>query len=336
MDKISVIIPCRNEEKYIASCLDSIVNNDYPKEKIEIFVVDGGSFDNTVKIAEDYIRKFDFIKLLRNKKKTVPYAMNLGISEAKGDYIVRIDAHAIYPNNYLSKLVYWNKKLNADNVGALWITDVKKRNSKTNSIKKVLSNKFGVGNSHFRTGINEIKEVDTVPFGCFKREVFEKFGLYDIRLDRDQDIELNKRIRRGGGKIFLVPDISSTYYARETYSGIAKNNFQTGYWNLLTVYLTKRLDSLSFRHFIPLLFLLSIVLPIIMSVIYPRLLFISLLSLFTYLILLIAVSWKLKDKSTSFFYLIWSFIVLHISYGFGSLLGLFRIDKIFERVKTKI
>ncbi len=336
MKNISVIIPCRNEEKYISDCLESVINNDYSKDKMEIFVVDGGSSDKTVKIAEDYIRKFDYIKLLHNKNKTVPYAMNLGITEAKGDYIVRLDAHAIYPKNYLSNLMLYSEKLSADNVGALWITDVKNKNSKANSIKYVLSNKFGVGNSLFRIGINEIKEVDTVPFGFFKKDVFEKYGMYDTRLDRDQDIELNKRIKRGGGKIFLIPNISSTYYARETYSGIAKNNFQTGYWNLLTVYLTRRLDSLSFRHFIPLLFLLSLILPIITSVIDPRLLFISLLSLFTYLILLIAVSWKLKDKGTSFYYLIWSFIVLHISYGFGSLLGLFRIDKIFESVKTKI
>ncbi len=329
MDKVSIIIPCRNEEKYIADCLDSVVNNDYSKEKIEIFIIDGASSDNTRKIVEDYNKKFEYIRLLYNNKKTVPFAMNLGIAEAKGDFIVRLDAHSVYPKNFLSKLVYWNKKLNADNVGAIWVTDVKNKNPKTNSIRKVLSNKFGVGNSFFRIGVNEVIEADTVPFGCFKKEVFEKYGLYDTRLERDQDIELNKRIKRGGGKIFLIPDVYSTYYARETYRGIAKNNFQTGYWNLLTVYLTKRLDSLSLRHFIPLLFLLSLILPILGSIIESSFLFISLVSAGAYLCLLVIVSWQLKDNETSFFHLFWTFIVLHISYGFGSFLGLLRIDKIF-------
>jgi glycosyltransferase involved in cell wall biosynthesis len=331
MEKISVIIPCRNEEKYIATCLDSIINSDYPKDKMEVFLIDGLSVDSTVKIIENYIYKYNYFQLIRNHMKTVPYAMNIGIRNSTGEYIIRLDAHSEYPKDYFSKLIEWSKKLNADNVGALWLTEVINKNKKTISIKKVLSNKLGVGNSYFRTGINTVKQVDTVPFGCFKREVFERIGLYDLRLERDQDIELNKRLKRNGGRIFLVPDIYSIYYARETFSGIAKNNFQTGFWNILTVYLTKRLNAISLRHFIPLLFLSFLLLSLILSILNPFLCYVAIISILIYIATIFTVSIRIVDRQTSVYFLVWSFIVLHFSYGFGSLIGLFRIHKLFEK-----
>ncbi len=331
MEKISVIIPCRNEEKYIAGCLDSVISNDYPHDFLEIFVVDGKSNDRTQEIVKEYCEKYKFIHLLINKNKIVPYAMNFGIKKSTGDFIIRLDAHGVFPNNYFSELVSWSKKLNADNIGALWITDVKNKNPKTNSIKKVLSNKFGVGDSLFRIGMDKVTEVDTVPFGCYRREVFEKIGFYDERLERDQDIELNKRLKKSGGKIFLLPGLSSIYYARETFSEIAKNNYQTGLWNILTVYFTKRLGSLSLRHFIPLIFLLSLLVPLIFSIWFPLFNLIALISFISYLVVLLKVSSQINDETSSFYFILFGFIVLHFSYGFGSLVGVFRIDTIFKR-----
>jgi glycosyltransferase involved in cell wall biosynthesis len=335
VEKISVIIPCRNEEKYIARCLESVINNDYPKDYMEVFVVDGKSNDLTQKIIREYSEKYSFINLLVNENKTVPYAMNMGIKLSKGDYIIRLDAHSEFPSNYFSKLIEWSKKLNADNVGAVWITEVKNKNTKTNSIKAVLSNKFGVGNSFFRIGINEVREVDTVPFGCYKKVVFEKIGLYDNRLDRDQDIELNKRLKKNGGKIFLLPDVYSIYYARETFYDIAKNNFQTGLWNILTVYLTKRIHSLSLRHFIPLIFLFSLLIPLILVLWEPIFGYAALAGFIFYLLTLGVISLKIKNKTNAIIYIIWSFIVLHFSYGFGSFIGIFRVDKLFNKVENE-
>jgi len=234
-------------------------------------------------------------------------------------------------NNYFSELVAWSKKLNADNIGALWITDVKNKNPKTNSIKKVLSNKFGVGNSLFRIGIDKVTEVDTVPFGCYRKEVFEKIGFYDERLERDQDIELNKRIKKNGGRIFLLPGLSSTYYARETFSGMTRNNYQTGLWNILTVFFTKRLGSLSLRHFIPLIFLLSLIIPLILAIWFPLLSLVTAISFVSYLFALLKVSLQINDETSSFYFILLGFIVLHFSYGFGSLAGIFRINTIFKR-----
>ncbi len=328
---ISIIIPCRNEEKYIRGCLNSVLTNDYPKEQLEIFVIDGESTDSTRSIVEEFIKKYDFIHLFINEKRTVPFAMNLGIQKSSGEYIIRLDAHSEIPNNYFSELINWSDKLNADNVGAGWITVVKNKTKKTSSIIKVMSSKFGVGNAYFRTGIEEVKEVDTVPFGCYKKNIFSKIGLYNTRLTRNQDIELNKRIKMNGGKIFLLPNLFCKYFVRETFSGISKNNFENGLWNILTVYITKQFKSLSLRHFIPLLFLLSLIVPLLLMIWLPLFGLISAASFISYLLIMMIITIKIFDKSSSYFYIMLTFLVLHFSYGIGSLIGLFRIDFLLKK-----
>ena len=252
--------------------------------------------------------------------------MNVGIQEANGDVIIRLDAHALYPSNYFSTLVFKLYELNADNIGCILNTDVLNKTPKTLAIREVLSNRFGVGNSSFRTGVTSACEVDTVPFGCWRREVFQKYGLYDKRLVRNQDIELNKRIKRGGGHIFIIPDISCTYLARETFKALAKNNYGNGKWNILTVYYTKYFSSLSVRHFIPLAFVLSLLLPIVLMLLNVWFGVLSLMALGAYLMTLSCVSFTIwKTKRLNVFYLLMSFLTLHLSYGWGSLIGIFKV-----------
>ena len=323
---LSVIVPIYNEEKYIAKCIDSILLQDYPKDDLEIILADGMSKDRTREIVAEYTTKYPFIRLIDNPNRIAPWAMNFGIKEAKGDVIMRLDAHATYEKNYFSSLAYGLKKYHADNIGSVCRTDVLNKNPKTLAIKEVLSNRFGVGNSTFRTGIDCVQEVETVPFGCWKREVFEKYGYYDTRLVRNQDIELNKRIIRGGGKIVIIPDTFCTYLARENYKALAKNNFGNGKWNILTVYFTKEIRSLSVRHFVPLIFVLSLIIPTLVGLFWRPALFVSILSLFSYLLVLGSISAKLAiKKDLNFFYLLASFIVLHVSYGWGSFVGILSI-----------
>lgn len=326
---LSVICPVYNEMKYIDACIQSILLQDYPKENIEILFIDGMSTDGTRDLINGYTKSNPFIKLVDNPQRIVPIAMNIGIRASKGDIVIRLDAHALYPANYFSALVNQLEILGADNVGAACRTDVLNKNKKTLAIKEVLSNQFGVGNSTFRLGVDKVMEVDTVPFGCWRKEVFEKYGYYDERLIRNQDIELNKRIIRGGGHICLIPDTYSTYLARETFKGIAKNNFLNGKWNILTVFYTKQFSSLSIRHFIPLIFLLTLFLPIMLSLFYLSIIVITLLSLISYTFCIFSVCLLLRaKKNLSLFYLLITFPILHLSYGWGSLMGLISLWKI--------
>ena len=323
---ISIIIPILNEEKYIAKCLDSIIESDFDKEKMEVLLIDGGSSDKTVEIIKNYQKKYPFFKLLHNPKKIVPVAMNIGIKNAKGKYVIRLDAHSSYPKDYFSKLIYWHKKLNADNVGAVWITDVLNKTNTSIAISNVLSDKFGVGGAKFRIGAEKIEEADTVPFGCYKKEIFDKVGLYDERLVRNQDIELNKRIKKAGGKIYLVPEIKCTYYARETFRDLAKNNFLNGKWNILTAFYTKTFSSLSFRHFVPMFFVLSLIIFLILGFFNKVFWLLFLIEFITYLSIISIRSMQIK-KNTTFFHQLLAFLVLHFSYGIGSLVGIFEVVK---------
>ena len=325
MPSISIIIPTYNEEKYVASCLDSILEADYSNDKLEIIVVDGGSEDRTQEIVKTYHNKYSFIKMIENRKKHTPMGMNLGIQSSSGEFLFILSAHASYKVDYFTELVKYIVRLKADCVGGVLLTDVKHKNRKSLSIKEVLMHRFGVGNSLFRTGCDDVEEVDTVAFGCYRKSAFETYGLFDEKLIRNQDIELNKRIVAGGGKIYLIPDVQCTYYARENFKALAKNNYGNGFWNILTAYYTKTLNSLSVRHFIPLVFVLSLLLPAVLSIFYPKFMYITLFLLSSYCALVIIVSLKLGNKSNSFIYLLGSFFTLHFSYGLGSLMGIFSV-----------
>lgn len=319
--EISIIIPCLNEEKYIRACLDSVVASDFESLSFEILIVDGLSIDTTRQIVQEYMQTYSNIVLLDNPHKLAPYAMNIGINRAKGAYLFVVSAHAKYPKTYFRSLMEYCISLDADCVGPVLITDTRTDTKISKAVKNVLSHKFGVGSS-FRSGVEKVTKVDTVPFGCYKKEIFDKVGLYNEKLTRNQDIELNKRIINQGGAIYLVPDVACTYYARETLSALAKNNFENGRWNILTAFYTKTFKSLSLRHFVPLFFVLSLIVPMVLSLIESRLLWISLVSLCSYLALVIIISYKLSRKDKNFWQTVMTFFVLHISYGMGSLKGI--------------
>ncbi len=315
---LSIILPCRNEEKYIKDAIDSVYRTSLPESEFELIIVDGESEDSTVEIVEKYMSKYRNLQLVRNKYQTVPYAMNMGIKKSSGKYIVRLDAHCIYPEDYFEKLLEWHKKLDADNIGGIIISKTKEINRVSSAITAVLSDKFGVGNSYFRIGVNTVKEVDTVPFGCFKREVFDKYGLYDVRLKRSQDIELNHRIIEGGGRIFLIPEIKIIYFARESYKALFEKYFENGKWNIFVAFYTKKLRSLSMRSFIPAVFVLSVLLSLGISFFQRIFLLIPLVYSFIISSRSIFLSYKLK---VSFPHTALAFIVLHFSHGMGALSG---------------
>ena len=323
---LSVIVPIYNEEKYIAVCLDSILSQDYPHSDLEILLVDGMSTDNTRTILKKYLDRYNFIKLLDNPKRIAPCAMNVGIKAAKGDIIMRLDAHAFYEEKYFSKIVEWHKKMpDAWNIGGICDTKVIKQTPTSMAIAKVMSDKFGVGNSTFRTGSDkEWLEADTVPFGCYKREVFDKIGMYNEKLVRVQDIELNKRVKHAGGKIIMVPSIKCTYIPRDNYKAFYNNRYLTGFWVIRTCFITGTTKNLGLRHFIPACFVLSILLPLLGMIFCPLIGLISLFIVTLYGSLMLARSITIKDKTTTVGHLFKAFCCIHFSYGLGSIVALFK------------
>lgn len=318
---VSVVMPVYNEEQYIEKCIDSLLLQDYPINRMEWIFVDGCSNDQTVEILNKYQKKYpSLINVYNNPDKFVPYAMNIGIAASKGKYIVRLDAHADYEKDYISKCIYYLENTDAENVGG--VAETKANGFMGNAIAKMLSSKFGVGNSQFRTN-GESGYVDTVPFGAFRREVFSKYGGYDERLVRNQDNEMNFRIRKNGGKIYMSSDILLSYYCRDSIKGISTMARKNGMWNVITMKLCP--GSMGVRHFIPLLFVISVFGLGILGLTHS--LFWILLGLETGLYLILDVLFSVKQTTNikEFFALIILFPIFHIAYGVGSVIGIVKL-----------
>jgi len=324
--KISLILPIRNEEDYIKRTLTSIIEKNEFNKNIELIIIDGMSTDRTQDIVQTFIANNEDIDiyLLENIYKTVPYAMNIGIKQAKGDFIIRLDAHSIYPDNYISSLIYWMNKLNADNVGGIVNTIPVNNKFESIAISQAVSNSFGVGNSKFRTvESGNPMEVDTVPFGCYKKEIFDQIGLYDTDLTRNQDDELNARLIQNGGKIFLIPDIKIKYYARDSYSKVSSMFYQYGYFKPLVNLKLK--SAATVRQFIPLIFVLYIILGGLASLVDIRLFYLFIVGLMIYSSVNFYVSYKISKRLSTLLllpYLYKSFLIIHLSYGIGYLKGI--------------
>jgi glycosyltransferase involved in cell wall biosynthesis len=338
LPKVSIILPCRNEELYIKDCLESVINFDYPHQQLELFLVDGLSTDNTLGIALQYVEQNSFIKILKNEKKIFPAAINIGYNNSSGDVIVILGAHAKYEINYISKCVEYLFKLDADNVGGV-LTTVGLNNSMIGkAITNVLSSSFGVGNSTFRTGSEKVTEVDTVFGGCYKRGVFERIGNFNENLVSTSDMDFNTRLRKSGGKIYLVPEIIVTYYTRTTFSKFMKNNFRNGFWAIYPIRFVENIP-VSLRHFIPLMFLTGIMGAIFLS--FFSIFFMWILLFVLALYLLIAISFSLryiKEGVVSFLILPLLYFSLHFVYGLGSLYGLLKVifsKKLYPHLSEK-
>lgn len=330
LDYVSVVIPVYNEEKYISKCIDSLLQQNYPHNSLEFIFVDGNSKDSTVKIIELYQNRYpNLIKVLSNPNRTAPYAMNIGIHAAVGKYIIRMDAHSEYSIDYIMQCVEHLKITGANNVGGIAETISNGYVGKT--IALMLASKFGVGNSQFRIN-GEDGYVDTVPFGAFPKDIFEKYGYYDERLTRNQDNEMNSRIRRNGGKIFLTSKIKFKYYCRDSVDTVLKMAVQNGKWNILTCYLCP--GSMSKRHFVPFLFVMSLIFMVIYFSLpqryYNVILNATLISeLLLYIVLNICFSTIISFKSDikHLPLLLILFPSFHIFYGIGSILGLVNLIK---------
>ena len=274
--------------KFIERCILSILEQDYPQDKLEVLLIDGRSTDHTADIVRRYTEKYPFIKLLDNPERVVPYALNKGLEAATGEVIMRIDGHCTYPTNYISELVRYLYELDADNVGGVWNTQPANDTAVCHAIALASSHPFGVGGSMHKIGASKIMETDTVPFGCYKREVFEKTGLFDTDLVRNQDDEFNGRLQNLGGKIFLIPQVIINYTARDSIRKMRHMYYQYGLFKPLV---NKKL-----------------------------------LLLYLFISLVVGMMGAIRTRRFAVMLIMpYIFLNIHMSYGFGYLRGIFKV-----------
>lgn len=327
---VSVILVTHNEQEYVRDALLSLINQTYPKDKYEIIIVDGMSSDKTLDIVSELIEIYSSnlfaIKVIRNEKKILAAGWNLGIKQSKGKYVVRIDAHAKANNNFLMKNVETMLRISdVVCVGGKLKTEVSKDSN--GIVSKVLSSPFGVGNSSFR--VSDVEGyADTAVYGLYKKEIFEKIGYFDERYIRNQDIELHSRIKKIGGKFYFNPQISCTYYARNTVKKMCRQAYGNGKWNM--VLLKNHKSALSLRHLIPFVFVIFLLTTFVGGFFNNNIWKLEIAVVILHMILgIIAAS-----KKTSMIYEIiqmpFLFLALHISYGCGYFSGLL-INNIKEK-----
>lgn len=316
--KVSVVIPCRNEESHIGRCIQSIIEQSYGIDNIEVMVCDGCSDDNTQRIIEEYNIKYPQIKLVINEKRVAPSAMNLGIKAAVGEIIVIFGAHAYMDSDYIKICVEKLKSSDIACVGGRIINI--SENSMAEAISFSMGSPFGVGNALFRFSEKE-QLVDTVAFGAYRRSIFDEIGYFDEELVRNQDDELNFRISKSGNKILLAPDIISHYYTRGSFGKLWTQYFQYGFWKVRVI--QKHKKPAAVRHLIPLLFVVSLILGTIVSPFSKIARYLFLTELIVYLSGAIIFSLKASGGKIKYVpRMIISFLILHLSYGIGFLEGL--------------
>jgi len=226
---VSVIIPCRNEVAHIIDCLDSVLAQQNSGFELEVLVADGRSDDGTRALLTEYSKKNSQIRIIDNPEKITPTALNEAIKAAKGNIIVRMDAHTEYAPDYIAQCLQVMEETGADNVGGPARTKAKTYVQK--AVAAAYHSKFSTGGARFHDP-NFEGEVDTVTYGCFKKEIFEEVGLFDEELVRNQDDELNHRLIQAGKKIFQSPKIKSSYFPRSSLRSLFRQYEQYGYYKV--------------------------------------------------------------------------------------------------------
>ncbi len=324
--QVSVVIPTYNEKDFIEKCLESVMQNGYPQEYLEILVCDGMSTDGTRDIVNRMMKKYPKIRLIDNPKRFTPCGFNVGIRSSRSDVVIIMGAHANYCKDYIRKNVQRLYEYDADNVGGVLITKPRNSGLISKAIVSVLTSKFGVGNSKFRTGSDDPIEVDTVFGGCYKKSIFERIGLFNESLVCSQDIELNVRLKRAGGKILLFPDILVEYFARSRIGEFLKHNFRNGYW---AVYPFKYVDYMpvKFRHLIPLFFVLGILASACLGLVFDSYILLALILVMYFMAsIYFSIQQAIKEKRLiNIFILPLLFFSLHFSYGCGSLFAAIKL-----------
>jgi glycosyltransferase involved in cell wall biosynthesis len=312
---VGIVIPCYQEAQYIRACVTGCLNQtgSFP---IQVYVVDGGSTDQTRSILLELQQQYSNLHVLDNPHKTTPHALNIGLKHSSEHYKMILGAHACLPEDYVEKcLRTFEHHPEAACVGGLIENQFENESSAV--IGLAMSSPFGVGNAHFRTGAKS-GFVDTVAFGMYKKEVFERIGYFNEELARNQDDEFNFRLTQNQGKIFLNTDLSSQYFVRSSYSKLYRQYYQYGYWKVYVNVLHRQVTTV--RQLFPafLVLYVALLLPLLALPILPN--WLVLLPALSYVIL--GLYFGLKKSATQVVSVLITFGILHFSYGTGYLKGI--------------
>ena len=317
--KVSVVIPCRNEEKNIEACIHAIYSNTFcDNNDVEVLIIDGKSTDNTIKILEQLKITHPRIKIIENIKQVTPVAFNLGVKNANGDYIQIIGARQIISDNYLEKAVSF-----LENNPDVWCIGGAVENIYENTtseiISKAMDSPFGVGGGNFRI-LKKSTYVDTVGTPMYPKWVFDKIGYFDEALVRNQDDEFNYRVTSNGGKIYLNTEISIKYQVRAKYNKLYRQYYQYGYWK---VYVNKKVGTItSIRQLAPAILVSLIIFGAPIALLNLMLSILYLFGIMVYLSGAIYFSTRKAKDVAEFFLIIYTFFILHFSYGLGYIKGI--------------
>lgn len=324
LPKVSVLIPVRNEVAFVEPCLASVLAQDYPMSQVEILVVDGLSDDGTRQVVEEFVRRSSSVRLIDNPGRIVPTALNTAILAARGQWLIRVDAHSVYPPDYLRRCVEAAQRTGADNVGGVCVTLPRGESAGARLVQAISTSRFGVGGARFRVGGGE-GPADTVAFGCFRRAALVEVGLFDERLVRNQDYELNRRFCCAGKRVWLDPAIQAKYYNQATLGGLFKQAFGTGKWNPWMWFVAPY--SFAPRHAVPGLFALALFISVGLAASLSWG-WMSLAGILTpYAVLAVLASLEQSDRYNRRLlpFLPPLFLLYHSSYGLGTLWGALRL-----------
>jgi len=315
---VSIILPCRNEIGYIEACIQSILAQEAPEGGMEIIAADGMSTDGTRQYLDQMARAHPQLRVLSNAGRIVSTGLNAAIRAARGEIIVRMDAHTTYAPDYVKQCLAVLAQTGADNVGGPMQTRADTFMEK--AIRAVFHSAWAVGGARSHQPTYE-GYVDTVIYGCWKKSVFDRVGLFDEDLVRNQDDEHNLRLTRAGGKIYQSPRIHSWYHVRGSLSALFRQYMQYGYWKVLVI--RKHAMPASLRHLVPGVFVGSLCLLLALGLFWAPGFWAlaSLILLYAGAALTISVLTAARSKWTLFPVLpvvIWCF---HFGYGYGFLRG---------------
>jgi len=330
---VSVIMPIRNEAGSIHDTLLAISRQTYPHNCYELLVVDGYSTDSTLLLVNDFKDSCSYsnIRVYLNPERIFSTGFNLGLNHACGEVIVMMGGHTKIDERYIEECVKTLVNNDVDCVGGVIETVADLRISR--AIAVGMSSPFGVGGVAFRTGLGQARQVDTVAFGAYKQSAFSRLGGLDVEMVRNQDDEFNYRLRENGGKILLNPSIKAKYISRTTFSKLWKQYFQYGFWKVRV--LQKHNYQMQARHFVPPLFVISLLFTLLAAFLFPigPALFALLIGSYFVANLSASIYSSSKRGWENLKFLPIVFAILHFSYGLGFLVGLFRF---WNRWKDKI